>query len=154
MAEDSIRDLVRQVRSTLRRKGSLGTFLLSELDASISQGIEEVSLGDQAERAAPRQIIGRRMPDEDELLEILISVLRTYLLTLPEAADSLATHLREQHKIEHIEIALDPSLLDEELQRTGLVRLDAIVPGVLNVKASDALRQLCELVAKRSSANR
>jgi hypothetical protein len=147
MAEESVRDLVRHVRRVLQEKGSIGAFLLSELDASISRGVNELARDDH-EKTLPAQVIGRRTPTEEELLGILLSALETYLLTLPTVADSLRSYLREHYKVEHIEITLDPSLLVDELNETGRVRLDMIVPRTADEKAVTALEQLREIAAE------
>jgi hypothetical protein len=147
MPEESVRELVRHVRAVLQQKGALGAFLLSELDASISRGVEEVpsNYHDQIWRA--EEIIGRRAPSEEELLQILTSTLHTYLFTLPATADSLSKYLREHYGIQQVEITLDPSLLDEERQATGRAQIDAIVPRIQDGKAIVALKELIEVVA-------
>lgn len=132
----------------LQEKGPLGAFLLSELDASISRGVEETSSSDRQEKVLPTQIIGRRAPNDAELLGILVSTFETYLLTLPAVSDSLTTYLRGHHKVEQVEVTLDPSLLGVERQRTGRAQIDEIAPRIPDENARAALRALNEFVAE------
>ena len=151
MAEESVRDLVRQIRGSLQEKGSLGTFLLSELDASISRGIDELPPTSETEKPEPEQLIGRRIATDEELLGIVISTLETYLVTLPAVVDSLSGYLRERYNIQQIEVTLDPSLLGEERQQSGRAPIDAIIPRLHDDKALAAMKQLSAVV---SEANR
>jgi hypothetical protein len=146
MADESVRDIVRRVRSVLQEKGPPGAFLLADLDASISRGVDDLPTPD-SKSARSYEITGRRSPEEAELVEILQGVFETYLVTLPSAAASLTTHLHDGFGVDHCEVALDPSLLGDELQVSGRARIDAIVPLVPNEKASSALREIRRLVA-------
>jgi hypothetical protein len=146
MADESVRDTVRRVRSVLQEKGPVGAFMLSELDASISRGVDDLPPPD-SKPSRSFEIPGRRSPEEAELVAILYGVFETYLVTLPSVAASLTTHLHESFGVDHCEVALDPSLLGDELQVSGRARIDAIVPLVPNEKASRALREISRLVA-------
>lgn len=148
MAEESVRDLVRYIRTALQEKGPLGAFLLSELDASISRGVEETSSGDRQDKVLPAQIIGRRAPNDAELLGILVSTFETYLLTLPAVSNSLTTYLREHYKVEQVEVTLDPSLLGVERQRTGRAQIDEIAPRTSDANVRAALIELNGLVVE------
>ena len=147
MAEESVRDLVRNVRRALQEKGPVGGFLLAELDASISRGVEEVAPTDR-EKVSPTQIVGRREPSEEELLSILVGTLETYLLVLPSVAESCASHLRDHYKVEQVEISLDPSLLGDELQLTGRARIDMVVPARRDEKVLVALAELRQITSE------
>ena len=147
MAEESVRDIVRYVRRVLQEKGPIGVFLLAELDASISRGVEEVARTDR-DKVLPTQVVGRRTPNEEELQSILVSTLETYLVVLPGVAHSLASYLREHYKVEHVEISLDPSLLGDELQQTGRARIDMIVPPNRDEKVLNAISQLRQMTTE------
>jgi hypothetical protein len=146
MADESVRDIVRRVRSVLQEKGPVGAFLLAELDASISRGVDDLPTP-ESKPARSVEIPGRRSPEEAELVEILHGVFETYLVTLPSVAASLTTQLHDRFGCDHCEVALDPSLLGDELQLSGRARIDAIVPLVPNEEASRALREIRRLVA-------
>jgi hypothetical protein len=157
MAELSVRELVRHTRAVLQRKGPVGAFLLAELDASISRGIEGAppeKYTDQDDETNSRVDTalggnsGRRILNEEELLEILVSVLQTYLVTLPAVTDSLTEYLRNRHDIDQVRITLDPSLLNEDGRRAGQVSLEEIAPRLADKAAKDAVRELCEIVSK------
>jgi hypothetical protein len=147
MAEESVRDTIRHVRAALQEKGPLGSFLLAELDASISRGMEEFPVSAVPGRKVPEQIIGRRPPTDDELLVILVGTLKTYLVTLPAVADSSLRYLSEHYGVKDVEITLDPSILGDEAPRTGHARIDAILPR-LGEQGLSALRQLDEFVSQ------
>ena len=143
MAEDSIQDLVRHVRGELREKGELGSFLLAELDAAIAHGSEERphrSPGVDREESQ-----GRRPLDEVELVEVVAGVLTTYLVTLPATIRSLNENLRHHGQVSGAEIAVDPTLLGEELQAAGRLRVDQIAPSVSEGEASEALDRIRQL---------
>ena len=148
MADESVRDVVRGVRRTLQEKGPAGSFLLAELDAAISRGVDDLPVGSRR-KGAPSEITGRRSPNEAELLGILYSVLDTYLITLPSVSASLTNHLRERFGVDHCEITLDPSLLGDELQLAGRARVDAIVPLAPDKKVIDALGEMGRLIKGR-----
>ena len=148
MPEESVRDLVRHIRAVLQDKGPVGAFLLSELDASISRGIEEMPLTSRTEKLETEQFIGRRIATDEELLGIVVSTLETYLLTLPAVVDSFSSYMQGHYKVQQIEISLDPSLLGAERQLTGRTPIDAITPRLQDHKALAAMRQLTELVAE------
>jgi hypothetical protein len=148
MPEESVRDLVRHIRAVLQNKGPLGTFLLSELDASISRGVDELPPNFGIERPGVEQFIGRRIATNEELLGIVVSTLETYLLTLPAVVNSLSSYLREHYKVQKIEVTLDPSLLGEEQQQTGRASIDAITPRLEDEKALAAIRELMEVVSE------
>lgn len=130
----------------LQEKGPIGAFLLSELDASISRGVDEAP-NDGTEKPVPAQAVGRRTPTEMELLGILASTLETYLLVLPGVARSLSSYLAEHHKVRDVEITLDPSLLGDELQQTGRARIGAVVPHLPDEKGLIALKQIRGILA-------
>jgi len=143
MPEESFRDFVRSIRARLQDKGPVGTFLLSELDAAISHGVEERNSTQRDRRVStPAEVIGRRTASDEELLAIVIGTLGTYLLTLPAVADSLTNYLHEQHRLQQIEITLDPSLLGDEGQQTGRIPMDAAIPRLQSEQALAALREL------------
>jgi len=149
MADESVRDIVRRVRRTLQEKGPLGAFLLAELDAAISRGTDELPEGLRNSKAASSETAGMRSPNEDELLAILHNVFETYLITLPSVAASLTSRLRDRFAVAHCEITLDPSLLGDELQLTGRVRLDAIVPSSPDIQVVEALSKIGRLLRRR-----
>jgi len=92
--------------------------------------------------STPAEVIGRRTASDEELLAIVIGTLGTYLLTLPAVADSLTNYLHEQHRLQQIEITLDPSLLGDEGQQTGRIPMDAAIPRLQSEQALAALREL------------
>lgn len=149
MAEESVRDLVRHVRAVLQEKGPLGAFLLSELDTSISRGGEELGSANGTKNPHPDQVIGRRMATDEELLEIVVSTLETYLLTLPRVVDSLTSQLRESFGIREIEVTLDPSLLSQERQEAGRAPINLVIPRLRDGKALTAIKELAEVVLAR-----
>jgi hypothetical protein len=141
MPEETVRELVRYVRSSLRERGQLGAFLLSELESSISRGFEEAPILGKKLRNS-EQASGRRSLDEAELLEVIGSVFETYLVTLPALAKSLASQLKDRDGIEQIEIVLDPSLLDDDLHEVGRTQLQAIIPSVPDDQVIQALKNI------------
>ena len=149
MAEESVRNLVRHVRTVLQEKGPLGAFLLSELDTSISRGAEELGSDNRSDWHQPDQVIGRRIATDEELLEIVVSTLETYLLTLPRVVDSLTSHLQESFGIRDIEVTLDPSLLSQERQEAGRAPISSVAPRLPDVKALNAIKELVEVVLAR-----
>jgi hypothetical protein len=149
MADESVRDVVRRVRATLQEKGPVGTFLLAELDAAISRGVEDLSMGSGKGRTAS-ETPGRRSPNEAELLGLLYGVFDTYLITLPSVAASLTTHLREHFGVDHCEVTLDSSLLGDELQLAGRARIDSIVPEAPKEQVIEAIGVIGRL-AKREN---
>jgi hypothetical protein len=143
MPEESYRDFLRSIRVRLQDKGPVGTFLLSELDAEISRGVEEWNSTQRDRRVStPAEVIGRRAAGDEELLAILIGTLGTYLLTLPAVADNLLDYLRQRHNLQQVEITLDPSLLGDEGQQTGRIPMDAAIPRLQGEQALAALREL------------
>lgn len=127
MADESITDLVRRVRSSLQERGPLGAFLLTELEAAIASGIEE-DLSSKRQGDVSAETPGRRAPTEAELLDILAGVFETYLVTLPSIARAMSKQLNEKFRIEDCEIELDRSLLRAELQTAGRTHLDEVIP--------------------------
>jgi hypothetical protein len=148
MADESVRDVVRRVRSTLLEKGPAGSFLLAELDAAILRGVDDLPVGSQ--RGGERSDTpGKRSPNEAELIEIIYSVFDTYLVTLPSVAASLTNHLREKFGVDHCEVTLDRSLLGDELQLAGRARIDAIVPLAPDRQVAEALGNIARLLKGR-----
>jgi hypothetical protein len=148
MAIESVRDLVRRVRSTLLEKGPAGSFLLAELDAAILRGVGDLPVGSQR-GGEPSDTPGNRSPNETELIEIIYGVFDTYLVTLPSIAASLTSHLRERFGVDHCEVTLDRSLLGDELQLAGRARIDAIVPLAPDRQAAEALGNIARLLRGR-----
>lgn len=148
MADETVLELVRRVRSTLQAKGPAGAFLLSELDAAISRGVDD--LFDQSRgRIEPYEAQGRRSLNEGELLEILYGVFDTYLITLPSVASSMTTSLRERFGIDHCEVTLDRSLLADDLQSFGRARIDAIIPLTAEERVTESIREIGRLLKRR-----
>jgi hypothetical protein len=147
MADESVRDVVRRVRSTLLEKGPAGSFLLAELDAAILRGTDDLPVGARS-GGQPSDTPGNRIPNDAELIEIIYGVFETYLVTLPSIAASLTTHLRERFGVDHCEITLDRSLLGDELQLAGRARIDAIVPLAPDKQAAEALRNIARLLKR------
>ena len=145
MAIESVRDLVRHVRSTLLEKGPAGSFLVAELDAAILRGVGDLPVGSQ-KRGEPSDTPGNRSPNETELIEIIYGVFDTYLVTLPSIATSLTAYMRERFGVDHCEVTLDRSLLGDELQLTGRARIDAIVPLAPDGQAVEALLKIARLL--------
>ena len=150
MPEESFRDLVRSIRVRLQA-GPLGTFLLSELDAAISRGVEERNSSQGDRRVStPEEVIGRRTASDEEVLAIVIGTFGRYLLTLPAVADNLTNYLHERHHVQQIEITLDPSLLGDEGQQTGRIPMEAAIPRLQGEQALGALRELQVLLPEIS----
>ncbi|HET6144281.1 MAG TPA: hypothetical protein VFE02_12305 [Candidatus Acidoferrales bacterium] len=142
MPDDSVRDLVRHVRAQLQRKGSLGGFLLSELDNSIAQGVEEILTDSDLFGSKAGQVIGRRIPNDLELLAVLVNVLEAYLVVLPATIRTLTAYLHDHYRIESVEMTLDPSLLSAAVEETGRAQIDAFLPVIKEEKAIRALKKL------------
>jgi hypothetical protein len=149
MPDESVMDIVRRVRGALQDKGSLGAFMLAELDAAIARGVDEGPEDDRKANTSSKSS-GRRSPTETELLGILQGVFQTYLVTLPLVAKELDARLHEKFGVDHSEISLDRSLLGDELQLTGRARTDAVVPPVLDDKVAKAVTAIGQIVRERS----
>lgn len=147
MADESITDLVRRVRSSLQERGPLGAFLLTELEAAIASGIEE-DLSSKRKGDVSAETPGRRAPTEPELLDILAGVFETYLVTLPSIASAMSKRLNEKFQIEDCEIELDRSLLRAELQTTGRTHLDEVIPKT-EQNVSEAVREIRRIARER-----
>lgn len=148
MANESVRDVVRRVRSALLEKGPAGAFLLAELDAAILRGVDDLPVGSRT-GGETSDTPGKRSPNEAELIEIIYGVFDTYLVTLPSIAASLTTHLREKFGVDHCEVTLDRSLLGDELQLAGRARIDAIVPVAPDRKVAEAPGNIARLIKRR-----
>ena len=148
MADESVTDLIRRVRTSLQERGPLGAFLLTELESAIASGIEDDSRPSTRDTGASLEAPGRRAPTEAELLEILAGVLETYLLTLPSIANAMTVRLRERFQITDCEIELDRSLLRAELETAGLTRLDAVIPKT-DQKVYSAIQQIHQIARER-----
>jgi hypothetical protein len=151
MADETVREIVRRVRTTLQEKGPAGAFLLAELDGAISRGVDLTARTQGGKRVRAEEASGRRSPNEAELLEMLSSVLETYLVTLPAITESLNVRLRERYKIEHCEVDIDRSLLGDELQVTGRARVEAAIPSPPSNEVRNAIREIGLIARERVS---
>jgi hypothetical protein len=55
MADETVREIVRRVRTTLQEKGPAGAFLLAELDGAISRGVDLTGHGIKVGREFQRR---------------------------------------------------------------------------------------------------
>jgi hypothetical protein len=149
MADETVRDIVRRVRTSLQEKGPAGAFLLAELDGAISRGVDLTARPKAGRTASAEEVSGRRSPNEAELLEMLSSVFETYLVTLPAVTESLNVHLRERYQVNHCEIDIDRSLLGDELQATGRARVEAAIPSPPSSKVKDAISEIGRIARER-----
>jgi hypothetical protein len=146
MPEENVRDLVRRVREQLQAAGPLGAFLLAELDSSISRGVDD----DAFRKIPPKGQVehqGRRAANEVELFEILSGVLETYLVTLPSAAREFNNFLKDKFQVDHFEIAVDPSLLDNDIQVAGRATWERVVPST-NERLIGAMKEINTIVQR------
>lgn len=148
MADENVRNLVRRVRRTLQERGAAGAFLLQELDIAISSGTR-VRPEAAPPSALPEDSEGKSLTDT-ELLAVLHSVFKTYLVTLPSVARGLNERLERRFGIEHCEIALDRSLLEDDEAAAGRVRLETVVPSEPSDSLDAAVRRLGEIVQERT----
>ena len=148
MPDESIRHLVRRVRRTLQERGAPGAFLLQELDIAISSGTR-VRTEIVPKNTAPETSDGRSLND-DELLEVLHSVFETYLVTLPSIANNVRNRLQLRFGVEHCEIALDRSLLEDDEVAAGRVRLEAVVRPEPSESVKLAVWRIGEIVHERT----
>lgn len=151
MADETVRDIVRRVRTALQEKGPAGAFLLAELDGAIYRGVDLTARTQGGKRVPEEEASGRRSPNEAEMLEMLSSVFETYLVTLPDITNSLNLHLRERYKIEYCEVDIDRSLLGDELQVTGRVRVEAAIPSSPSDDVRNAIRKIGRIARERVS---
>ncbi len=84
-------------------------------------------------------------------MEILSNVFETYLVTLPAMTESLNAHLRKRYQVEHCEIDIDRSLLGDELQLTGRVRVEAAIPAPPEDGVKFAIREIGRIARERVS---
>lgn len=149
MATESVQEFVRSIRASLRERGPLGTFLLSQLEAAISRGIDEQNVS-TLERVGWRaeDDVGSRTADDDELIAIVVNTFVTYLATFPAVADEIADYLREHYRVRQVEISLDPSLLGEAQGVDGRIPLESAIPRLQSDAAIQALGTLQTLLPR------
>jgi hypothetical protein len=147
MPDENVRDVVRRVRRSLQEKGASGAFLLQELDAALASGVRVRPESSSKERLS-EDADGRSLNDA-ELLGILHSLFDTYLITLPSIASSLSTHLQRRFGVDHCEIALDRSLLEDTELDAGRARLETVVPSEPDVTVTAAVGEIRRMSLER-----
>jgi len=63
MADETVREIVRRVRTTLQEKGSAGAFLLADLDDAISRGVDLTARTQGGKRVPAEEASGRKKPE-------------------------------------------------------------------------------------------
>jgi hypothetical protein len=147
---DLARDMVDRLRLGLADRGAVGRFLLDQIDAALSAGIEvrQEPLRKGTRSEWDKGGIVRRAPSDLEMLLIHLQVLRAYFVDAQRVAVAASQALRQKFEVDEVVLALEPDLDMEQLsdRRAGVIPLRELEQRADDGDITDAVLHLIALV--------
>ena len=152
--EYTIDDLISEIRQILTNQGPVGRWLLSRIDESLEDGIEDLTntrtyqaqLNFTTPTVSGKQELMARSPNNGwELFEKYIDVLDAYLVTLPECFTSAVSQLADFGATNAV-MVFDNELAPNIPQKSqALFGIDEMFPATWHQNA-DLVREVRQLI--------